>query len=96
MERYDVLKFISERKGGTLSPENEFLAQVADDIRRATYGSRTDETQSDHCSGNVTNINEQEQRCAEVYAKAHKSWISFFDLDSIGIPGPCGSEANLH
>ena len=96
MERYDVLKFISEGKGRALSPENEVLARVADDIRRATDGSRTDEAQSGRGSDNVVNLNEEEQRCAEAYAKAHKLWISFFDLDTFGIPGPCGSEANTY
>lgn len=96
MERYDVLKFISTGKSGTLSPENEVLAQLANDIRRATSSSGNNEKESCCCNDNVIILNEKEQRFAEEYAKANNLWISFFDIEKLGVPGPCGSEANTY
>ena len=96
MNRYDVLEFISQGKDGALSKENEVLARIADDVRRATGSRRTDEAESGTSLNNVIFVNEAEQRFAESYAKENNCWIPFLELNKCGVPGPCGSEANTY
>ena len=64
MNKYDVLEYISKGESGTLSPENEELVRVANDIRRAISSSRDDE---EKCCSGVNNA--IEERIAEQYAK---------------------------
>lgn len=94
--RYDIFKLISRRENAEMSRENEDMVSAALAISRATGYGGTDEGQSQDCPVDVILQNEKEKRAAEAWAKEHGCWIPFNDLITIGIPGPCGSEADTY
>lgn len=94
--RYDLLESISQRENGTMPPENEELVRVANVIRRAAESSTTDEGESCYGANNVADLNEQEKRAAEQFAKNNRCWIPISDIFSLGVPGPSGSESDTY
>ena len=64
MRKYDVLKYLSQRKNGEMPEENEILVSLANNIRRATAYSGADEEESGEGSDNVGELNEREKRYA--------------------------------
>jgi len=96
MKRYVILQSISQGEDGTLSPENAELAQIANDLRRATERRGDDEAESPEGTDNVRFINEAEQRQAELWAKEHNCWIPAIKVFDLGLPGPSGSESDTY
>lgn len=94
--RYDIFELISQREDNEMPEENEDLVSVALAISRATSNGGKDEGQSEDGPVNVIHQNEKEKRASEEWAKEHGCWIPITDLMSIGIPGPCGSEADTY
>lgn len=93
---YDIFKLISPREDAEMSQENGDLVSAALAISRATGYGGTDEGQPQGGPIDVILQNEKEKRAAEAWAIEHGCWIPFDDLMSIGIPGPCGSEADTY
>lgn len=96
MNRYDILKSVSQGKDGTMPEENTLLVQIANDIRRATEWRSDDEEESDNGREDVMILNEREKRYAETWAKENNLWIEFHDIFSLGTPGPSGSESDTY
>jgi len=94
--RYDILQSISQREDGTMPAENAELVHVANVIRRTTGNCSTNEGESGSGSCNVADLNEQEKRAAEEFAKENNCWIPISDIFSLGVPGPSGSESDTY
>lgn len=96
MNRYDLLESVSQGKDGTMPEENYLLAQVANDIRRATERSGDDEKKSLPGNQYAMILNEREKRAAEGWAKERGAWIGLDEIFSLGVPGPSGSESDTY
>ena len=94
INRYDILKYISQREDGEMPQENERLVSVTDVIRTAIRDCGADEAEYD--SVNVTDLNEREKRLAERWAMDRDCWIPFENIFSLGVPGPSGSESDTY
>lgn len=94
--RYEILEFISQGEDREVSPENERISQIANDIRRAVGSCTTDEGKHGvrDCNGAI--LNDLEKRCSEQWAKKNNCWIPFDQIFKLGIPGPSGSESDTY
>lgn len=96
MNRYDILESISQGEDGTLSAENATLVRVANDIRTAVEHCRRNEGKPQTGREYVMWLNEQEKRCAELWAKEKELWTDMSDIFRFGPPGPSGSESDTY
>lgn len=96
IKRYDLFQSISQRKDRTLLEEDARLVSIANDIIRATRDCRKDEAESGTSIDDVIELNEREQRAAEIWAKTHNCWIPLTKVFDLGIPGPSGSESDTY
>lgn len=67
--QYDILERLSQREDGTMPPENEDLVRVANDIRRIVLSGGNCEAETRR---STYDVNEQEKRAAEIWAKQHE------------------------
>lgn len=96
INRYEILESVSQGENREVSPENERMARIANDIRRAVGSRTTDEREygTGDCNGAI--LNELEKRCAEQWAKENNCWIPFNKIFKLGVPGPSGSESDTY
>ena len=94
--RYDILESISQGEDGALSEENAKLVHIANVIARSTTRNGANEAEPCLSSDNGVNLNEQEQRRAEQWAKQKDCWIPMEDIFRLGAPGPSGSESDTY
>lgn len=96
VDRYEILESVSQGENREVSPENERMARIANDIRRAVGSRTTDEREygTGDCNGAI--LNELEKRCAEQWAKENNCWIPFNKIFKLGVPSPSGSESDTY